>query len=68
MSNYMEAKVTENRLRRKLARRHHYTLRRSRLRDPLAQDYGKYFVFDQHGQVVGAYLDLDAVAARWEDQ
>lgn len=60
-------KVIENRIRRKLARRHGWTLHKNPRRDPLASDYGSYVIRDEHGAIVDTYVDLFALAV-WENQ
>lgn len=47
----MNTKTREIRLRR-TAERRGYHVSKSRRRDPLALDYGRWTVTDQHGQVV----------------
>lgn len=59
-------KATENRVRRKLARRMGYTLERNRVRDPKARDYGHYYVRDEGGGLVDHFRSL-AELARWCD-
>jgi hypothetical protein len=60
-------KVVENRIRRKLRRRHRYTLHKNPVRDPLAIGYGSYIVRDAKGKIVDVYPDLNALAI-WEDE
>ena len=52
----MDSKVYENRLRR-MARRQGLILKKSRRRDPLATDYGKFQLVDEDNRVVHTGLD-----------
>lgn len=57
-------RTVEARLRRTLARRG-YTLTKSRVRDPLALDYGKYYITDSWSRLkVYVASSLEAVE-RW---
>ena len=60
----MDSKVYENRLRR-MARRQGLILKKSRRRDPLATDYGKFQLIDEDNRVVHTpgldWLDIEQV-------
>src|SRR5262249_43098179 len=58
-----EKKVLENRLRRTLERRG-YSLEKSRRRDRLAVDYGRYWVRDQNNNFVGNIPCIDTTYTR----
>lgn len=62
-STAVAVKVRENRLRR-VAERRGYTLMKSRRRDPLALDYGKYWLLDDREFVVhgAGYPELATLA------
>lgn len=55
LSNAQETKVRENRLRQAARRRYRATLVKSHRRDPLAWDYGRYWlIVPGFGEVIGA--------------
>jgi hypothetical protein len=60
-------KIRENRL-RAAAERQGLALRKSRRRDPLALDYGRYSLIDTNNNVVVAEsADLDVIERRLQD-
>ena len=61
-------KVRENRLRR-MARRQGLVLKKSRVRDPRALDYGKWLIVDARGNTLGVECrDIDQVEAKLTGQ
>ena len=60
-SHANRAKVTENRLRRMAARRG-YRLTKDRVRDPLAANYGRFYLRRADGSLVESFADLNEVA------